>query len=122
MNDINHEWVGSRTDQYSKIELLMTARYICMTYSYSLRVYKRFWVYFQCLIDGINLGKHDRRETHVLVTGDWKIQGREWRHIASSYLGEYNLVRYQDTYVVVEVSRLNQGGGGDPPSVTWKVI
>ena len=39
LNDIDHKWVGSETDQDSKRYLLMNASYICMTYSYSLRVY-----------------------------------------------------------------------------------
>ena len=67
LNDIEHEWLGSETDQDRERELLMTASYMCVTYGYSLRGYEGFWVDLQRLMDDIRLGKHDRREHHVLV-------------------------------------------------------
>ena len=41
---------------------------------------------------------------------DGKIQGRGWRHNASSSLAECNLVGDQDPYVVGEVISLTQVG------------
>ena len=67
LNYTDHIWVGSDTDQERKRELLMNASYICMKYGYSLRGYEGFWVDSQCLMDGIHLRKHDRREPHMLV-------------------------------------------------------
>ena len=67
LNDIAHEWVVSETDQKMKRYPLMTASYICVTYGYSVRGYEGLWVDLQWLMDGIHLGKHDRRETPVLM-------------------------------------------------------
>ena len=38
-----------------------------MVYRYSLRGYEEFLVYLQKLMDGINFGKHNRREPYVFV-------------------------------------------------------
>ena len=46
----------------------MTASFICVAYSYSLRGYEGLWVESQRMMDVINLGKHGIRNTHVLVT------------------------------------------------------
>ena len=46
----------------------MTAVYICVAYGYFLRVNKGFWVECQSLIDGIHIGKYDRRDLHVIVS------------------------------------------------------
>ena len=67
LNDIEHKWAGSETDQDRKRDLVMTASYIYVAYGYSLRGYEWFWVESQQLTDGINFGKHDSREPHVLV-------------------------------------------------------
>ena len=40
LNDINHEWDGSETDQERKRYLLMTASYTYVAYIYSLRGYE----------------------------------------------------------------------------------
>ena len=44
LNDIEHKWVGSETDQDRKRDLVMTASYIYVAYVYSLRGYEWFWV------------------------------------------------------------------------------
>ena len=68
LNHIKHEWVVPDTEPCRKRELFMTAAYICVTYGYSLRGCKGFWVDFQRLIYGIHIGKYDRQETHVIVS------------------------------------------------------
>ena len=68
LNHIEHEWVIPDTEPGRKRELLMTAAYIFVTYVYYLRGYKGLWVDCQQLIDGIHIGKADRREPHVIVS------------------------------------------------------
>ena len=57
LNDIEHKWVGSETDQDRKRDLVMTASYIYVAYVYSLRGYEGLWLDFQRLMDGIHFGK-----------------------------------------------------------------
>ena len=47
----------SETEIERKIDFLMTASYICVTYSHSFRGYERLFVDLQRLIKGLNLAK-----------------------------------------------------------------
>ena len=63
------------TDPGRKIESLMTADYICVTYGYYLRGYERFWVDCQRLIDEIYVGNYDRQEPHVIISVMGRFKG-----------------------------------------------
>ena len=55
----------------------MTASYICVTCGYSLRGYEGLCVDSQRLMDGIHLGKYNRREPHVLMTVMGRFKGED---------------------------------------------
>ena len=77
LNDIEHKWFGSETDQERNRDLLMTANYTCVTYGYSLIWYDGFCVELKRLMDVINLRKHDRRETKLLVAVMVRFKGED---------------------------------------------
>ena len=83
LNDIDHEWVGSETDQESKRDLLMTPSYICVTYGYSLIGYEGLWVDSQRFMDSIHLVKHYKRDPHVLlaVIGSFEVDDGNRMHV-----------------------------------------
>ena len=52
-----------------------------MRYGYSMRRYEGFWVNFQCLIDGIHIGKYDRRDPHMIVSVMGLFKGGDGYHM-----------------------------------------
>ena len=77
LNHTKHYWVMPDTEAGRQRKQLMTVAYISVTYGYSLRGYRGFWVYCQRLIDGIHIGKYDRRETHVFVSVMGRFRGED---------------------------------------------
>ena len=85
LDEIEFEWSLPHTTEDRKRILAMTAGYMAVTYSYSLRGNEGFWVDGDSLVKNIQLGKNDRLRPHVVVAllGFFKAEGGERMHVFS---------------------------------------
>ena len=85
LDEIEFEWSLPHTIEDRKRMLVMTAGYIAVTYSYSLRGNEGFWVDGDSLVTNIQLGKNDSVKPHVVVAllGFFKAEGGERMHVFS---------------------------------------
>ena len=77
LDALEAEWTSLETSDERKRIVLMSAAYICVTFGYSLRGNEGLWVDAQRLIDGINVGKHDPRASHVIISLLGRFKGEE---------------------------------------------
>ena len=77
LDALETEWANAATSDSRKRILLMSAAYICVTFGFSLRGNEGLWVDAQRLIDGINIGKHDPRASHVIISLLGRFKGED---------------------------------------------
>ena len=80
---IESEFVMQNTDPCRNMGLLINAAYICVTYDYFLRGYRRFWVDFNNFIHRIHIGKYESQDPLVIVSvmGIFKGEYRDHMHM-----------------------------------------
>ena len=83
LEEMEFEWALPTTTAQRKRKLTMTAAYISVTYTLSLRGNEGFWVDGDALCDHIQLGKEDKGTPHVAIAllGFFKGEAGERMHV-----------------------------------------
>ena len=86
LEEVEFEWAMPHTTDQRQRKLTMTAAYIAVTYTLSLRGNEGFWVDGDALCDYIQLGREDTTTPHVVIAllGFFKGELGERMHVFSA--------------------------------------
>ena len=115
LEEIEFEWASPSTTAKRKRLLTMTAAYISITYSLSLRGNEGFWVDGDTLCDHIQLGREDRNVPHVVIAllGFFKGESGERMHVfsaANTTRSGVRVRRWLERVVAILRSEKKRGG------------
>ena len=86
LEEMEFEWALPHTTAQRQRQLTMTAAYIAVTYTFSLRGNEGFWVDGDTLCDHIHLGREDTITPHVVIAllGFFKGESGDRMHVVSA--------------------------------------